>query len=75
MTAKSQGLLLYVLQSLDDAVGWELELKMGNTVLEMTKRLTEGMNKKYKGKMKEGRLMNVHAVEWQITLRLEKLIC
>lgn len=49
--------------------------KMGNTVLEMTKRLTEEASKNYKGEMKGGRLVNVHAVDWQITLRLEKLIC
>lgn len=41
----------------------------------MTKRLTEEVNGKDKGKMKGGRVVNVHAVDCQITLRLEKLIC
>lgn len=47
---------------------------MGNTMVRMTKRLTE-VNGKDKGKKRGGRVVNVHAVDCQITLRLEKVIC
>lgn len=48
---------------------------MGNAMAGMTKRLTEGANGKDKGKMKGGRVVNVRALDCQITLRLEKLLC
>jgi len=35
----------------------------------------EEVNGKGKGKMKGGKVVNVRAVDCQITLRLEKLIC
>lgn len=49
--------------------------KMGNTMVRMTKRLTKEVNGKDKGKKKGGRVVNVHTVRCQITLRLEKIIC
>lgn len=48
---------------------------MGNTMVRMTKRLTKEVNGKDKGKKRGGRVVNVRAVDCQITLRLEKVIC